>query len=84
MSGVLPSPNIPAGDPSRMPGWLEFFKRLISRKPSYDEVHIVTAGIIYFGDANTDGSWRIKRSADDLVHERREAGSWVEKHKIED
>jgi len=45
---------------------------------------VVTTGTItstyqYFGDANTNGSWRFYVSGTDLVVERREAGSWVEK-----
>ena len=35
--------------------------------------------IYYFGDAGTDGSWRITRSGDDLQFDRRESGSWVNK-----
>ena len=77
MSGILRSPSIPSSEPSRTAEWLGFFTRLISRKPSYDEVHIVTAGIIYFGDSETDGSWRIMISGSDFVHQQRSAGSWV-------
>lgn len=36
-------------------------------------------GALYFGDPNTDGSWRITRSGNDLVFQRRESGSWVTK-----
>jgi hypothetical protein len=36
-------------------------------------------GAFYFGDADTDGSWRITRTGDNLVFERRESGSWVTK-----
>ena len=33
----------------------------------------------YFGDPTVDGTWRIVRSGDNLVYERRESGSWVTK-----
>lgn len=33
----------------------------------------------YFGDENTDGSWRITVSGTNLLVERRESGVWVEK-----
>jgi len=33
----------------------------------------------YIGDSATDGSWRFIRSANNLVVERRESGSWVNK-----
>ena len=33
----------------------------------------------YFGDASTDGSWRITRNGNNLVFERRESGAWVTK-----
>ena len=37
---------------------------------------------LYFGDQSTDGSWRIIRSGNDLVIERRESSSWVTKSTI--
>lgn len=40
---------------------------------------IATSNTVYFGDANTNGSWRITTSGNNLVIERRESGSWVEK-----
>ncbi len=36
----------------------------------------------YFGNPDTDGSWRIKRDGNDLSFERRESGVWVFKVKI--
>lgn len=36
----------------------------------------------YFGDRNTDGSWRIRVNGNNLVFERRESGAWVEKSAI--
>lgn len=38
-----------------------------------------STGVAYFGDQNTDGSWRIITSGSNLAVERRESGSWVEK-----
>lgn len=37
---------------------------------------------IYFGDSSTDGSYRIGRSGNNLVTQRRESGSWVTKQTI--
>lgn len=48
-----------------------------------DEVMASTA-YKYLGASGTNGSWRIGRSGDDLVFERRESGSWVTKLTIED
>ena len=36
----------------------------------------------YFGATDADGSWRMNRSGNNLVIERRESGSWVEKAQI--
>jgi len=35
--------------------------------------------IKYFGDPDTNGSWRIRHDGTELKFERRESGSWVEK-----
>ena len=35
--------------------------------------------VLYFGDENTDGSWRIVVSGDNLVIQKRESSVWVEK-----
>jgi hypothetical protein len=48
-----------------------------------DEIMASTA-YKYFGASGTNGSWRIGRSGDNLVFERREAGSWVTKLTVED
>lgn len=37
---------------------------------------------VYFGDPDTDDSWRIIRSGNNLAFERREAGVWVEKSAV--
>ena len=36
----------------------------------------------YFGDPDTNGTWRIIRSGDNLAFQRREAGLWVSKGKM--
>lgn len=45
---------------------------------------IQTAGsnAFYFGDSATDGTWRIIRSANNLVFQRRESGAWVDKSMV--
>lgn len=37
---------------------------------------------IYFGSSATDGTWKIVRSGNDLIFQRRESGSYVTKHTI--
>jgi len=38
-----------------------------------------TYTLVNFGDPTIDGSWRISVSGTDLIFERREAGSWIQK-----
>ena len=40
---------------------------------------IGSTSAFYFGDSTTDGTWKISRNGTDLVIERRESGSYVEK-----
>lgn len=47
-----------------------------------DDVDIPSTKAYYFGDPTTDTSWRITRSGNDLVIQRRESGSWVTKSTI--
>lgn len=47
------------------------------------DVETTSTGAFYFGDAATNGSWRIVRSGNNLVLERRESGAWVTKTTIE-
>ena len=35
--------------------------------------------VLYFGDENTDGTWRLIVSGEDLLIQKREGGVWVEK-----
>lgn len=79
MSGTKRPPIVPESEIKRIPIWVLFFKRLISRTPQYDEVHLISTGIIYLGDSDTNGSWRIMRSGNNLVRQRLESGSWVTK-----
>lgn len=46
------------------------------------DIETTSTGAFYMGDQNTDGSWRIVRSGNDLVMERRESGVWVTKQTI--
>ena len=43
------------------------------------DIETGSSDAFYFGDPSTDGTWRIKRSGNNLVFERRESGSWVTK-----
>ena len=49
---------------------------------SGSDFEAASAGAMYFGDQTTDGTWRIVRSGNDLVIERRESSSWVTKTTI--
>ena len=44
-----------------------------------DEVHLSSDGIIYLGDPDTDGTWRVIINGDDLEFQKREAGTYVMK-----
>jgi hypothetical protein len=46
------------------------------------DVEIPTANAFYLGDPTTDGTWRIIRSGNDLLSQRRESGSYVTKQTI--
>ena len=43
------------------------------------DVDLGSTGAVYLGDKSTDGSWRMVRSGNDIIWERRETGSWVQK-----
>lgn len=43
------------------------------------DIELDAADAVYFGADDTDGSWRIIRSGNDFVFQRRESGTWVEK-----
>lgn len=40
------------------------------------------ANALYFGDPTTEGSWRIIRSGNNIVHQRLESSTWVTKQTI--
>jgi len=82
MSGTRRPAGVPETEPSRTEVWIEFFKRLISRKPQYDEIHLISTGIIYLGDSSTDGSWRMVRSGNNLIFQRLESSTWTTKDTI--
>ena len=46
------------------------------------EVTLPAANGFYFGDASTNGSWRIIRDGNNIKFQRRESGSWVDKSTI--
>ena len=47
------------------------------------DIETATTGWIYFGDAGTDGSWRMSpNGGSDFLHQRREVGVWVTKQTI--
>jgi hypothetical protein len=45
-------------------------------------VEVSSTRYYVIGDLNTDGSWRMARSGNNLIFERRESGSWVTKQTI--
>lgn len=49
-----------------------------------ESVEIPLARALYFGDAETDGSWRMRDNAGDFVIEKRESGTYVEKWNLSD
>lgn len=87
MSGRPKPGEIPTKDPMFQggvlaPNWIGFFLDVISRKPQHDEYHSPDTGVFYFGDESTDGSWRVIREGNNLVHQRLESGTWTTKHTI--
>jgi hypothetical protein len=47
-----------------------------------NDIVLPSTGATYYGAVNTDGSWRTIRSGNDLLHQRRESGTWVTKQTI--
>lgn len=45
-------------------------------------IQIDDDGWLYFGGKDTNGTWRIGRSGDNLITERRESGAYVTKDTI--
>jgi len=58
--------------------WDEHFK------VSENGAEVQSDEAFYLGDPATDGTWRMIRSGDDLLHQRRESGTYVTKQTIED
>lgn len=48
-------------------------------KAYVDAINPEETGVIYIGDRNTNGSWRIRINGSFLITERRDAGVWIEK-----
>ncbi len=46
------------------------------------DIETTSSNAIYLGDPTTDGTWRIIRSGNDLLSQRRESGSYVTKQTI--
>ena len=49
------------------------------RITDYNLTDLEATDVIYFGDRNTNGSWRFIRDGNDFLVQRRESGAWVEK-----
>ena len=61
--------------------WINWFLDLwkLFRFDESGNVNLTDTGAVYLGDANTNNSWRMIRSGNNLVFQRRETGSWVTK-----
>ena len=46
----------------------------------YQDLSALNIDVFYFGDPNTNGSWRIIPVGNNLSVQRREGGIWVDKH----
>gem|GEM_PF-3388458 len=46
------------------------------------DMEMSSSNAFYFGDPNTDGSWRIMRDGNNLLFQRRESGTWNDKTSI--
>jgi hypothetical protein len=78
MSGTKPPAAVPDTPPAKTPEWTEFNKRLTSRKPNYEEVHLGSTGPVYLGDSSTDGSWRIvQRGRPRVQYQHKESNMWT-------
>lgn len=52
----------------------------LATENTFTEDQVLASGkFLYLGAKNTDGSWRIATSGNNLVFQRRESGSWVTK-----
>ena len=52
---------------------------ILPESVSVAEVNLSATGVIYLGDADTNGTWRMVRSGSNLNFELRESGSYVRK-----
>jgi len=53
--------------------------RINANTSNYGDLILQDTKSFYFGDANTDGTWRIIRVGNNLEFQRRESGTWVTK-----
>jgi hypothetical protein len=44
-----------------------------------DNIQLPDNGVVYIGEDGVEGSWRIKRSGNDLQFQRYEGGLWIAK-----
>jgi len=44
------------------------------------DLEVASAKFMYWGDRNTDGSWRFGRFGNDMILQKRESGTWNTKH----
>lgn len=59
--------------------WVDSSSTSLAAVLSEGSVRVASTSYFYIGVSTTDGSWRIGRSGNDLVIERRESGNWVTK-----
>ena len=74
-------PNTPGGKASLYAG--EFSKKLTAQSDGVQiEMTDDGSNYTYYGDSQTDGSWRVALSGGDLIHQKRVGGSWVTKQTV--
>jgi hypothetical protein len=59
--------------------WSDWFLDLWKHSP-FDEsgnVNLPSKGAFYLGEEGAEGSWRIVRSGEKLIFQRKESGEWV-------
>lgn len=61
----------------------QFATRIIAQEDGV-EINMINNGTnyLYYGDSDTDGSWRVVLEGGDLKHQKRVAGTWVTKQTI--
>jgi hypothetical protein len=77
MPGNLDPP--PSVQDEAFDDWLDDLYEFIKYPVFKGPLEMASDMAIYFGNADTNGSWRIVRSGTDIHFDRREAGAWVNK-----